>query len=50
MRKFGSYARIKSATVDDLDDVEGVGPARAARIRAYLDQFPDIAPTAGLDN
>lgn len=50
MRKFGSYARIKSATVDDLDDVEGVGPARAARIRAYLDQFPDIAPTAGLDS
>jgi ERCC4-type nuclease len=50
MRKFGSYARLKIATVEELDDVEGVGPARAARIRAYLDQFPHMSPILGIDN
>ena len=50
MRKFGSYARLKTATVVELDDVEGVGPARAARIRAYLDQFPHTSPSVGFDN
>ena len=40
MRKFGTIARLRDATVGELDDVEGVGPARAARIRAYLDQLP----------
>ena len=46
LRRFGSYQRLKSATVEELGKVEGVGPARAARIRAYLDQFPN-ATTPG---
>ncbi len=44
LRRFGSYGRLKKASVAELDQVEGVGPARAARIRAYLDQFPHTAP------
>jgi len=50
LRKYGSYARLRSASVDELDDVEGVGPARAARIRAYLDQYPHSPPTVGIDH
>jgi diadenylate cyclase len=49
LRKFGSYQRLKDATVRELDQVEGVGPARAARIRTYLDQFPHVAPSAGFE-
>jgi diadenylate cyclase len=47
LRRFGSYPRLKSATVDELSEVEGVGPARATRIRAYLDQFSRGATNAG---
>lgn len=47
LRKFGSYARLKNATADELSEVEGVGPARAARIRAYLDQYPQATFGAG---
>lgn len=50
LRKFGSYANLKKATADDLDDVAGVGPARATRIRAYLDQFPHTAPSPGIND
>lgn len=37
-KRFGTYQRLLTATTDELDEVEGVGPRRAARIRAYLDQ------------
>ncbi|MEN8235324.1 MAG: DNA integrity scanning diadenylate cyclase DisA [Actinomycetota bacterium] len=37
-KRFGTYRRLLTATVEELDEVEGVGPRRAARIRAYLDQ------------
>ncbi len=49
LRKFGSYQRLKGASVDELSEVEGVGPARAARIRSYLDQFPNLAPGPAVD-
>ena len=49
LRRFGSYARLREASAAELGKVEGVGPARAARIRAYLDQFPKTAPTIAAD-
>ena len=44
LRRFGTYARLEAATAAELSKVEGVGPARAARIRAYLDQYPQTSP------
>lgn len=49
LRKFGSYSRLKNATAEELSEVEGVGPARAARIRAYLDQYPQANYGAGAE-
>jgi diadenylate cyclase len=37
-KRFGTYQRLRSTSVDELDQIDGVGPKRAARIRAYLDQ------------
>ena len=37
-KRFGTYQRLRSTTVEELDQIDGVGPKRAARIRAYLDQ------------
>jgi diadenylate cyclase len=37
-KRFGTYHRLLAASVDELDQVDGVGPRRAARIRAYLGQ------------
>lgn len=38
LRRFSSYDRLMSATVDDFAEVDGVGPARAQTIRGYLNQ------------
>ncbi len=42
LRKFGSYARLRAATVGQLDSVDGVGETRAQTIRAYLDRLDDV--------
>ena len=48
MRKFGSYARLRAATVADLDSVDGVGPTRAQTIRAYLDKLEEVGVTGDI--
>ncbi len=42
LRKFGSYARLRGATVSQLDSVDGVGQTRAQTIRAYLDRLDEV--------
>jgi diadenylate cyclase len=37
-KRFGTYQRLRAATTDELDAIDGVGPKRASRIRTYLDQ------------
>ena len=37
-KRFGTYQRLRSTSIEELDQIDGVGPKRAARIRAYLDQ------------
>ncbi len=37
-KRFGTLQRLRSATLEELDQIDGVGPRRAARILAYLDQ------------
>ena len=37
-KRFGTYQRLRFTSVEELDQIDGVGPKRAARIRAYLDQ------------
>jgi len=42
LRKFGSYAELRGASVNQLDSVDGVGPTRAQTIRAYLDRLDEV--------
>jgi diadenylate cyclase len=42
LKKFRSFARLRNASVDDLDSVDGVGPMRAQTIRAYLDRLEEV--------
>ena len=37
--RFKTVGKMLSATVDELDDVEGVGTARAHQLRAYFDRL-----------
>jgi diadenylate cyclase len=37
-KRFGTYQRLRAATTEELDAIDGVGQDRASRIRAYLDQ------------
>jgi diadenylate cyclase len=37
-KRFGTYQRLRAATTEELDAIDGVGPKRASRIRTYLDQ------------
>jgi diadenylate cyclase len=41
LRKFGSYARLRGASADELAAVDGVGPMRAQTIRAYLSRLEE---------
>jgi ERCC4-type nuclease len=34
---FGSFERVRTATVEALQEVEGIGPKLAAELRAFLD-------------
>ena len=46
VERFGSLQKIMRATIDDLDDVEGVGEVRA---RAIKDGLSRLAETSILD-
>ena len=48
LRKFGSYGRLRAASVADLDRVDGVGPTRAQTIRAYLDKLEEVGVTGDI--
>lgn len=41
LRKFGTFAKLRAASADALDSVDGVGPMRAQTIRAYLDRLDE---------
>lgn len=42
LKKFRSFARLRAASVEDLDAVDGVGPMRAHTIRAYIDRLEEV--------
>ena len=42
LKRFRSYSRLRTASVDELDAVDGVGPLRAHTIRAYLDRLEEV--------
>ena len=46
VQRFGNLQKIMRATIDDLDDVEGVGETRA---RAIKDGLARLAETSILD-
>jgi diadenylate cyclase len=50
IKRFGSYKRLQEATVEELDDVEGVGPARAKTIRRYLDHLEAVPVTPAFED
>jgi len=50
VKRFGTYQRLQDATVEELDEVEGVGPARARRIRRYLDHLDGARVTPVLED
>ncbi len=47
LKKFRSFGRLRAATVEDLDAVDGVGPMRAHTIRAYLDRLEEVGLRRG---
>jgi diadenylate cyclase len=42
LRKYGTYAKLRTVSVESLDSVDGVGPMRAQTIRAYLDRLEEV--------
>jgi excinuclease ABC subunit C len=40
LRRFGSAKRLKVATIDEISDVAGIGPALASEILERLKQAP----------
>ena len=45
LKHFGSIAKVKSATIEELRQVEGVGFETAKELRDFLDaNFPESAP------
>lgn len=40
---FGSFDRLIAASVDQLEEVEGIGQTRAVRIRRYFDRWVEAA-------
>jgi excinuclease ABC subunit C len=40
LKHFGSIDRLRAASVEDLQAVEGIGPKLAAELRAFLDAHP----------
>jgi excinuclease ABC subunit C len=48
LKRFGSVKRIRAASVDELADVPGIGPALAAVVAAQLRSGPDSMPAVNL--
>ena len=48
LRQFGSVKRIRAASVDELADVPGIGPALAAVVAAELGSAADTTPAVNL--
>ncbi|WP_439691650.1 excinuclease ABC subunit UvrC [Curtobacterium sp. SP.BCo] len=46
LKHFGSVARLREATAEEIGEVPGVGPATAAAVVAKLAQTPTSAPSA----
>ena len=46
LKHFGSVARLREATADEIGEVNGVGPATAAAVVAKLAQTPASTPSA----
>jgi len=46
--RFGNLQKIMRATIDDLDDVEGVGDTRAKTIKEGLESTPGVTATRGM--
>ncbi len=47
---FGDVRRVRAASVEDLQQVEGIGAETARRIRAFLggdEANPDVSTTGG---
>lgn len=38
MERFGTLARLRQASAEELQEVEGIGPKLAARLKAFLDE------------
>ncbi|KQS07812.1 excinuclease ABC subunit C [Curtobacterium sp. Leaf183] len=45
LKHFGSVTRLRSATADEIGEVQGVGPATAAAVVRKLQTVPASAPT-----
>jgi excinuclease ABC subunit C len=50
LRHFGSLKRIRHATIEELAEVEGLGPAVAERIHAWLHGAADAEPLDAADD
>ncbi len=48
LKQFGSVKRIRAASVDELADVPGIGPALAAVVAAELGSTADTTPAVNL--
>ncbi|MEJ8285364.1 excinuclease ABC subunit UvrC [Curtobacterium citreum] len=49
LKHFGSVARLREATAEEISEVNGVGPATAAAVVTKLQQTPTSAPDAEPD-
>ncbi len=42
LKRFRSFTKLRAASAEDLDAVDGVGPMRAHTIRAYVDRVEEV--------
>jgi excinuclease ABC subunit C len=48
LRRFGSLKKLRLASVSDIAEVPGIGPATATAIRAALERHPGPAPAVNM--